>query len=140
MLGVFLTFGGDMSRYKSKSHAEPDESWDYKMILKEGEMLKNLLGDIYHDCEKMCRFFDENTLTLYSKDNYEAVTIVFTPKGQVLRHYYYKKEAVIENNVRILNVWQRCIDKSLAVNTLTNEVQKLLDIRYSQRFSQKRLF
>jgi hypothetical protein len=119
-------------------HVVPN--WDYDLILKEGEILKSLLGDIHNDSMKLSRFYEKNSLTLYSPDNYEAVTIVFTPSGQMLRHYYNSKEAVIENIVRVLDVWRRYLDSASAVDVLTNEIQILLDMRFSQRVSQKRLF
>ena len=117
-----------------------EKDWDYRMIQKLGEYSRELLSDIFEDDNKVALFYEKNCLTLYPKDKYEAVVIVFAPKGQMLQHYYHSKEAVLENDVRTLNVWKRHLDPAIARERLVNEIQALLDMRYSVRKSQKRLF
>jgi hypothetical protein len=110
------------------------------MQIKEAELLCSFLGDVFYDDDKLARFLEKNTLTLYSPDRHEAVSVILTPNGQVVRHFCHSPDAAIENGARTLNVWKRYLGTAIAKDKLTQEFQVLLDVRYSQRQSQKRLF
>lgn len=111
------------------------------MIEKHGEYLAELLGSIVDDAVSLNAYLAANSTTLRSPDAYEGVTIIWCPRGQLLRHFSISKEAYQEHgNINTLRVWKRAVDHNTAASRLKDEMAAYLHMRMDERNRQKSLF
>jgi hypothetical protein len=107
--------------------------WESKMSDIASNMLVELLGFTPSHVQ-LTEIVNKNSINLCSRDRYESITIVFTPKGQVLRHYISSAKAVDGYaGIQTLNVWIDHVPASKAENRLRRKYELLLDRRMQSR-------
>jgi hypothetical protein len=110
-----------------------DEEWEFEMSAKASNMLIGFLGFTPRPVQ-LTEIVNKNSITLHSRDRYESVTIVFTPKGQVLRHFISSAKAVKGYaGIQTFNVWSQHVLPGKAEERLRKKYELFLDRRMKTR-------
>jgi hypothetical protein len=129
-----LIKGGAMSTNKNSTiDSAKGPEWEREMSDKASKMLFELLG-FTPTPDELAKIVKNDTVTIHSRDHYEAIMITFTSKGQVVRHYSSSSKAIAGySGNQTFSVCTEKVPASKAKDRLCRKYLLLLDKRMSAR-------